>query len=199
LDCWAIDGAPLAIARAVSLVAQPRSGERLLAVDWGFSNTTLCVVGKGRPLYARRLHDCHFRKCLESIEAALGVTLDHAQHLVDAHGVVVPGAVAEGQHEIQAAVTDAIADTVRSLVEQIRRTLRFVESQRRQQHPASLWLMGGGASVRNIGPYLSAALGMNVCIWSVPPDSQLDSVAQGRQAALFGAAFALSALAWRAA
>ena len=71
-----------------------RSGERVLAVDWGFSNTTLCVVGNDRPLYARRLHDCHFRNCLEAIQAALGVTLDHAQHLVDVHGVVAPGAEA---------------------------------------------------------------------------------------------------------
>jgi Tfp pilus assembly PilM family ATPase len=92
LDCWAVDGGPLAIARAVSFAAPSRSGERLLAVDWGFSNTTFCVVSKGRPIYARRLHDCHFRKCLSTIETSLGVSLDHAQHLVDTRGVVVPDA-----------------------------------------------------------------------------------------------------------
>ncbi len=203
LDCWAVDGMPLAMSRAIGIAAGPRSGDRVVAVDWGFSNTTLTVVGKGRPLYARRLHNCHFRNCLEAIQASLGVTRDHAQHLVDFHGVVVPGVgsspATAGESEIRAAITDAMADITASLVEQIERTLRFVESQRRHQHPAALWLMGGGASVRNMGPYLSAALRLPVSIWGVPTETDVDSVAVGRQGALFGAAFALSALAWRAA
>lgn len=202
LDCWAVDGAPLAIARAVGLAAGPRSGERVVAVDWGCSNTTLAVVGRGRPLYARRLHDCHFRKCLAAIEDALGVTCDYAQHLVDVHGVIAPGANndsnATGEHEIQAAITDAIADVIRSLVDTIKRTLGFLESQRRYQRPASLWLMGGGASLQNIGPYLSAALHLPVSIWGVPADCELVGATPSRQAALFGPALALSALAWRA-
>jgi Tfp pilus assembly PilM family ATPase len=203
LDCWAVDGTPLAMARAVGLATATRNGDRAIAVDWGFSNTTLTVVGKGRPVYARRLHNCHFRKCLEAIQDSLGVTLDHAQHLVDVHGVGAPGAgpspAVAGQRDIQAAITDAIGDVMASLIEQIGRTLRFVESQRRHQRAAAMWLMGGGASMRNIGPYLSAALGLPVSIWSVPTDRALDEAIQGRQSALFGAAFALSALAWRAA
>jgi Tfp pilus assembly PilM family ATPase len=202
LDCWAVDGAPLAMARAVGFATRSRSGERVLAVDWGFSNTTLCVVGHGRPLYARRIHDCNFRKCLESIQTTLGVTLDHAQHLVDVHGVVPLDAKPEaagGEHDVQLAVTEAVHETAGRLVEQIQRTLRFVESQRRHLHPSSVWFMGGGASVRNIGQYLSGALRLPVNLWSVPTDPRLDGVGQGRQAALFAEAFALSALAWRAA
>jgi Tfp pilus assembly PilM family ATPase len=81
----------------------------------------------------------------------------------------------------------------------VKRTLRFLEMQRRYQHPTGLWLMGGGASVRNIGPYLTEAIGMPVHIWDPPADPEIDEVAQGRHSALFGAAFALSTLAWRAA
>lgn len=200
LDCWAVDGTPLAMARAVGLTSAQRSGERALAVDWGFSNTTLCVVGKGRPLYARRLHNCSFRKCLAAIQESLGVTLDHAQHLIDVHGVVAPDAMdttADGWNEVQLAVTDAIADTADSLVEQIQRTLQFVESQRRHHHPTMLWLMGGGASVRNIGPYLFRKLGMPVSIWSPSTDVERGGGDLGRETPLFAAAFALSALAWR--
>ena len=76
-----------------------------------------------------------------------------------------------------------------SLVEQIERTLRFVESQRRHQHPTSLWLMGGGASVRNIGPYLSAALDMPVSIWRCADRARPRRAnCPSRQAALFGPA-----------
>lgn len=203
LDCWAIDGAPLAMARAVALATRDRSNDRLLALDWGFSNTTLSIVGRGRPLYARRLHDCHFQKCLAAIEQSLGVSRDHAQHLVDAHGVLPPRDAAaaddSGNRELQAAVTSAISEIAAALAEQVDRTLRFVESQRRHQHPASLVLMGGGASVRNIGPYLSAALDLPVAPWQLPMDRAIDDMLAGRRAALFGPALALSTLAWRAA
>jgi len=203
LDCWAVDGMPLAMARAVGLATRPREGERVVAVDWGFSNTTLAVVGRGRALYARRLHDCHFRKCLAAIEDTLGVTRDHAQHLVAIHGVTAPGAavspVAADAMAIQAAITSAIAEVAASLVEQIERTLRFVEVQRRQQHPTSLWLMGGGASLRNIAPYLADALGLPTSIWGVPAARERANAISVQEAALFGPALALSALAWRAA
>lgn len=203
LDCWAIDGTPLAMARAVALAARDRSHDRVVAVDWGFSNTTLAIVGRGRPLYARRLHDCHFQKCLVAIEQALGVSRDHAQHLADAHGVLLPREAAatdeSGNRELQAAVTSAVSEIAASLVEQIDRTLRFVESQRRHQHPAALVLMGGGASVRNIAPYLSAALETPVATWQVPMDRTIDEVLQGPRSSLFGPALALSTLAWRAA
>lgn len=203
LDCWAVDGAPLAMARAVSLAAVPHQGDRIIAVDWGFSNTTICVVGRGRPLYSRRLHDCHFRKCLTAIESALGVTRDHAQYLVNAHGVAPSEEGARtnavNEPEIQSAITAAIADVTSSLVAQIERTLRFVEQQRRHHQPASLSLMGGGASMRNIGPYLSAALKLPVSIWHLPPERERSKVVDASQAPLFGPALALSALAWRAA
>jgi Tfp pilus assembly PilM family ATPase len=203
LDCWAVDGAPLAMSRAVSLASGVHHGDRAVAVDWGFSNTTISVVGKGRPLYARRLHDCNFRKCLAAIEDSLGVTRDHAQHLVSIHGVVPPSAqnpaAVTGEAEIQSAITAAISEVVASLVEQIERTLRFVEQQRRHQHLTSLWLMGGGASMRNIGPHLTAALRLPVSIWRLPPERDRTGEFPGSQAALFGPALALSALAWRAA
>lgn len=204
LDCWAIDGIPLAMARAVALSARERSHDRIVAVDWGFSNTTLAIVGRGRPLYARRLHDCHFQKCLAAIEQALGVSRDHAQHLADAYGVLPPRDAAAsadeaGNRELQAAVTSAISEIATSLIEQVERTLRFLESQRRHQHPTALVLMGGGASVRNIGPYLSASLEMPVSTWHAPMDRSIDETLQGPRSTLFGPALALSTLAWRAA
>jgi hypothetical protein len=55
------------MARAVGLLGGTSGGRRALAVDWGFSNTTLCVVGDNRPLYVRRIHDCAFGGVLESI------------------------------------------------------------------------------------------------------------------------------------
>jgi type IV pilus assembly protein PilM len=199
LDCWAVDGGPLATARAVGLAANLRGSARALAIDWGFSNVTLSVVGGDRALYVRRIQQCGFHKCLEAIQAALGVTLDQAQHLASTEGVVSPDVAASGRAEIQSAITAAVADTIDAVVEQIRRTLQFVELQRRHLRPTSVWLLGGGASLRNIGPHLSTILDMPVSIWDVPVEATASCALRRGQTALFANAFALSALAWRAA
>jgi Tfp pilus assembly PilM family ATPase len=199
LDCWAVDGEPLATARAVGLAANLRGSARALAIDWGFSNVTLSVVGGDRALYVRRIPQCGFHKCLESIQAALGVTLDQAQHLASTEGVVSPDSDASGRSEIQTAITAATADTIDALVEQIRRTQQFVELQRRHLRPTSVWLLGGGGSLRNIGPHLSLALNLPVSIWNLPVEHGAGRTFGDGQAALFGNAVALSALAWRAA
>jgi Tfp pilus assembly PilM family ATPase len=199
LDCWAVDGGPPATARAVGLAANLRGAARALAIDWGYSNVTLSIVGYDRALYVRRVQNCGFRRCLESIQAALGVSLDQAQHLASTEGVATADHDAAGRKEIREAITGAVADTIQTLVEQIRRTLQFVDLQRRHLRPTSVWLLGGGASLRNLCPYLSAALEMPVSIWDLPAVSTPGDKTAGEHAYLFGNAIALSALAWRAA
>ncbi len=197
LDCWAVDGVPLALARAVGLVGGLNGGRRVLAVDWGYSNTTVCIVGDDRPLYARRIHDCSFGKVLDSIMRIFGVTLDEAQHLVDTQGVTAPEGSGPADTRTQSAITDAAQETIEELARQIGRTLHFMDAQRRHLHPAAIWLLGGGASMCNIGPYLAQALAMPVHIWKMTAESQEMPWASGPRSAMFGGAVALSALAWR--
>jgi type IV pilus assembly protein PilM len=199
LDCWGIDGVPLTIARAVSLAGGLAGGQRALAVDWGYSNTTLCVVGDDRPLYCRRVHGCGFGKVLDTIMRVLDVGLDDAQHLIDVEGVTPVEADATSDPKIQSAITDAASDATAELVRQLRRTLQFMESQRRHLQPTALWLLGGGASMRNIGPYLAHELSLPVHVWALPANGELIPCAAGPRAAVFASAVALSALAWRAA
>lgn len=214
LDCWAVDGVPLVLARAVGLVGGLNGGKRVLAVDWGYSNTTLCVVGDDRPLYARRIHGCSFGKVLDSVMSTLGVTLDEAQHLVDTEGIVPPdvddeassglkneiaAAGAPRDRRTQVAVTDAAAETLDELIGQVNRTLHFMEAQRRHLQPAAIWLLGGGASMRNIGSYLTQALSLPVHIWTMDGETEEIPCASGPRSAVFGGAVALSALAWRVA
>jgi Tfp pilus assembly PilM family ATPase len=200
LDCWALDGAPLAMARAIGLVGGLSGGQRVLAVDWGFSNTTMCVVGDDRPLYSRRIHDCAFGQVLDSITQALGVTLDEARHLVDTQGLVVSDAKEpRGDLPTQLAITNAAKDTIGELVRQILRTLHFMETQRRHLQPTAIWLLGGGASLVNIAPYLTQSIPLPVHLWQMPAHEGQIACAAGQRSALFGEAVALSALAWEAA
>ena len=93
-----------------------------------------------------------------------GVSLDEAQHLVDTQGVVAPQPDPLADRQVQKAITDATAETASELVRQLKRTLHFLESQRRHLHADAIWLMGGGASMRNIGPYFDQALNLPVHI-----------------------------------
>ena len=199
LDCWAIDGVPLALARAVGLAGGTPTGRRALAVDWGYSNTTLAIVGEFRSWYSRRIQDCPFSKALESVMDMFGVTLEQAQHLVDAYGLTSSNAVPPTDREIQSAISATVAGTLDELVGQLTRTLQFAETQRRHLQPTSIWLMGGGASMRNIDHYLQEALKLPVRIWKLPAGEDEIFCAADNRSALFGPAVALSSLAWRAA
>jgi Tfp pilus assembly PilM family ATPase len=198
LDCWAIDGLPLAMARSVGLAGGLAGGRRALAVDWGYSNTTFCIAGEDRPLYSRRAHDCSFSRVLDAVVNRFDVTLDEAQYLIENEGVR-SGEMESGRDwQTADAITAAASGTVDELVRQIQRTLQFTEMQRRHLQPAAVWLMGGGASMKNIGPYLANALSLPVQIWSLPVEEPIPCAA-GNRSAVFSNAAALSALAWRAA
>jgi Tfp pilus assembly PilM family ATPase len=205
LDCWAVDGVPLTMARAVTLVGGATGGRRALAVDWGYSSVTLCVVGDERPLYSRRVHDCAFGRVLEAIMQVFDVTLDEAQHVADSQGVLAAEAELSASAETSAdeaaqrAITEVAAQPIEELVRQVQRTLQFTESQRRHLQPAAIWLMGGGASMRNVAPYLEQKLKLPVHVWRVPHEGPGVACAAGNRSAVFGGALALSASAWRAA
>jgi type IV pilus assembly protein PilM len=198
LDCWAIDGLPLAMARSVSMAGGLAGGHRALVVDWGYSNTTLCIAGDDRPLYSRRAPDCSFGRVLDAVVELFDVTLDEAQYLIENEGVKAGETSTNSDPHIAEAITGAASDSVDGLVRQIQRTLQFTEMQRRHLQPVAIWLMGGGASMKNIGPYLAETLSLPVHVWTLPQEEPI-ACASGSRSAVFGNAAALSALAWRAA
>jgi type IV pilus assembly protein PilM len=199
MDCWAIDGAPLAMARAVNLLGGLGSGRRALAVDWGYSNTTLCIVGDDRALYSRRILNCAFGRVLEAIMERFDVTLDEAQHLAESEGVSTEEGKASSQSDVSHAITEAAEPALDEFVRQLSRTLQFTEMQRRHLQPAGVWLLGGGGALKNIDAFLSQRLSLPVHIVSLKPESDPIRCAAGSRSAVFGNAAALSALAWRAA
>ncbi len=127
------------------------------------------------------------------------VTLDEAQHLAESEGLAVVQEQPTVERDTAHAMTEAAAPAIDELVRQISRTLQFTELQRRHLQPAGIWLLGGGASLKNAAPYLSRALSLPVRIVSLAPASEPIACAAGNRSAVFGSAAALSALAWRAA
>jgi Tfp pilus assembly PilM family ATPase len=159
----------------------------------------LCIAGDDRPLYSRRVHNCEFGRVLNAIVGVLDVTLDEAQYLIECEGLIAAGVNRSGDLATAQAVTTAAADTLDELVRQINRTRQFTEMQRRHLEPSAVWLLGGGAAMRDVGPYLANELSLPVHIWSMAPESDEITCATGSRCSVFGGAAALSALAWRAA
>jgi Tfp pilus assembly PilM family ATPase len=157
------------------------------------------VVGDNRPLYSRRIHDCGFSLVLEAIMRAFDVTLDEAQHLVEAYGLLSPNADSQSDYDIPRAIANAAETPIQELLGQVGRTLEFMSAQRRQLRPSAIWLLGGGASMRNVGPVLEQVVQLPVHVWQMAADDRPLSCASGSRAAVFAEAVALSALAWRAA
>jgi Tfp pilus assembly PilM family ATPase len=186
------------MARAVNLLGGLGSGRRALAVDWGYSNTTLCIVGDDRALYSRRIPNCAYGRVIEAIIDRFDVTLDEAQHLAESEGLT-PDHKPNAGSDVARSITEAATPALEELIRQISRTLQFTETQRRHLQPVGIWLLGGGATLKNIDAYLSHHLSLPVQIVALKPESEPIRCAAGSRSAVFGNAAALSALAWRAA
>jgi len=89
-SCQAIDGLPLALARAVGMIQQGSHEAPAAALDWGFGRATFCLIVDSRPVYVRCLKECGFQRSLEAIAEHLQVTQDEAQRLLVEHGLPGP-------------------------------------------------------------------------------------------------------------
>ena len=137
LDCWAIDGLPLAMARAIGMVGGLGGGRNGHWPSIGdISNTTLCIVGDDRPLYSRRIQDCAFGRVLDAIMESFDVTLDEAQHLAESEGLALTQETTADDRTSPQRLREAAASSLDELVRQISRTLQFMEMQRRHLQPS---------------------------------------------------------------
>jgi Tfp pilus assembly PilM family ATPase len=188
--CHTIDGVPQALARAVSLAAHGAPVPPVAALDWGYSQATLCVVAEGVPAYVRALKDCGFDRVAQAVVDELGLTPEEAQQIVSQHGV--RGLNSNIDDEVSALVAELLAEPLRQLESELTRTLSHVGFQRRDIAPQKLLLFGGGGTIRGIERHLSARLRLETHSWRLNQSDEHNSA----EDCLFGTAFALSALAW---
>ncbi len=193
-SCQVLDVLPMALARAVGLVADARPGAVHAAVDWGYSTATFCLVVDGRPAYVRCLRDCGFRSVVAEVAKTLEVTNQEAQQLLSQRGL--PEFGARGGDRVQCILDEILAEHLNALIEELNRTLSFTRSQTAGRLPEQLWLFGGGATLRNVAGRLTAAVGVAVQPWSLGRSRFRNSLSAEYPVPLLGPAIALSLLAW---
>ena len=190
LACRTIDGLPHALAPAGYLSAQDQPLPPVAALDWGFGQATLCIIAEGRPVYVRCLKDCSLERTLTAIATELNVTIPEAHLLLEKHGIRQP--VTETIDEVSGLVGELMTEPLRQLEQELERTFSHIGFQRKTIAPKQLLLFGGGALTRGLARHLTQRLRLETRVWSLGKDHSEAT----KQDCLFGAALALSALAW---
>jgi hypothetical protein len=192
--CRAIDALPWALARAAAL-AHAETGKPIVALDWAYGKSIICLVNHGVPVLVRSLKDCSYHSVIDSIAKGLRLSDSDAEALLDKYGCNASEAAPSRAANV---IHDLLQAPLNHLVHELHRTFDYWRGVTRGQTPESLYLFGGGGTLQGIGPRLSELLNMPVLPWQLPFDSRA-ACESSPPACLLGAAVGLSALAWEVA
>jgi Tfp pilus assembly PilM family ATPase len=195
------------------------------ALDWGAASATFSILWDGRPVFTRQFRDCGFAAMPAAVSQALGLSVGDAEQLLTTHGVWDPAqrdtrsgnpSTTDALRDVQEVITDVTSGLLNEIVSQLNKTLSYPELHRSGLVPVKIWLLGGGATVRNLAGLLSTKIQRSVETWYLPTafeDGERETGGGGREmgeercpspvprsswppVAMLGPAIALSALAF---
>lgn len=187
LECQILDGVPCALARAVALVDESAATDPVVAIDLSHSAPLIVLAAHGRPVFSRTLRGCGLQTFLQPLRADLRLSTGECQQLLARFGLPLPG---ESASIASQTAQRLIANPLKSLVDEIARTLDYLGHQFRELQPRRIWLFGGGALIKNLPAHLSQRLRIPAAAW------QLKAGQDDPGAPLYGIAAGLSLLAW---
>jgi Tfp pilus assembly PilM family ATPase len=196
LICHALDGLPLALARAVWMSSASGDDQASVAVDWGFSEATFCTVTGGQPTFVRRLRACGFGSVLQAICRAFDVSLDEAELLVNGSGLPGDEPGQSAKEQFQEVLFEVAADPLSTMVEELGRTLGFLKRSDSAAVPGRMWLFGAGALWKGANEFLSSRINHPVETWSLETAGVHTAAESPVPAEILAPAIALSSLAW---
>jgi Tfp pilus assembly PilM family ATPase len=196
LLCAVLDGLPMTLARAVQLASVSPPETPVAALDWGGTSATFCIVCDGRPVFTRQLRDCGFSAVPAAIAEAMGLSVDDAGELLATHGLGDPAGCDEVFGDVQEILTDIASEPLGAVIAELDKTLSYPELHRSRLLPETIWLFGGGATIRNVSAVLSDRIGVPVQTWDLPQAAGEATTGPSSPVQLLGPAIALSALAW---
>ena len=193
--CQAVDGLPLALARAVSMVEPSKPDTPIAVLDWGYGRATFCIVSDHRPVYIRCLKESSLSLILDSLIENLGITSEEAQRVLQDFGIAKSND--KESHFACELIEELIAPHLLQLEEEIQKTISHLKGLRRTIVPKKLYVFGGGATISGLAKHLTQRLRLPTKIWQFGEETIDDSDQMHVPSCLFGPAIALSALAWR--
>lgn len=188
LECAVLDGAPCAIARAIELCDPAAANEPVAALDLGETTTLLTIAEQGRPAFCRILRNCGLEGLTKRLQEKLQISRAECRPLLTHLGL-------SGKREAGAGAvaSQIVRHQFEHLVQELHRTFQFVEQQSPQLMPTRLWLLGGGATIRNLPGYLEDEISLPAAPWRLTSSGDNG---ESDSDPLFAAAAGLSALGW---
>ena len=107
-----------------------------------------------------------------AVSEALGLSIDDAEQLLTTHGVCDPAERKDPLRDVQEVITDVTSGLLSEIVSQLNKTLSYPELHRSGLVPVKIWLLGGGATVRNLAALLSAKIHRSVETWHLPGEGE---------------------------
>ena len=192
LECEAIDGAPLTIARALQLSPGYRPDCLLGALDWGESSATFVAARGGVACYARRLAGDGWAATRAAIAESLALSPSEADAALARFGAGNASPSAESK-----LIASALRDAVRPTLTDLARTFSHLSGKLKTRPPERVFLMGAAALAPGVAEAASERIGAPVEQWTA------SGITRGRETPAFpdcllASAIALSALAWEA-
>lgn len=190
-QCEAIDGQPLAIARALRFSPDYQREELLGALDLGAASATFIASTNGLARYVRRLHSGGMAEVCQTISQSLSLPPKEVSKLLRRYG-----AIASANYGGEARVLrDALKDAVYPLAQELKRTIEHLSGKLRAPGPKRIFIFGEGGVVPGLSAQVGEALGVAVEPWRASTLERDEDLADLPDC-LFGQAIALSALAW---
>ena len=190
-QCEALDGQPLAIARALQLSPDYQSRELLGALDLGAASATFIASTDGLARYVRRLNSGGMEEVCQSIAQSLSLPPKEVGKLLRRYGATA-SASDGGETRV---LHDALKDAVYPLVQELKRTLEHLSGKLRTPGPKRIFVFGEGGVAPGLPAQVGDALGLTVEPWRATALERDDDLVDLPDC-LLGQAIALSALAW---
>lgn len=194
-QCEAIDGQPLAIARALRFSPDYQREELLGALDLGAASATFIASTDGLARYVRRLHCGGMAEVCQSIAQSLSLPPKEVSKLLRRYGATASTSDGGEARVLRDPVKDAVKDAVYPLVQELKRTLEHLSGKLRAPGPKRIFVFGEGGVVPGLPAQVGDALGVTVEPWRASALERDDNLADLPDC-LLGQAIALSALAW---
>ena len=183
--CCVVDGAPTALARALSMSHGVKKGEIVGGLDLGANGAMLVVSQDGIARYAREVSEVGLNQYAE----ALPLSRPEAERQILKHGVGASG-------ESIGPYCSRLEREVKPLLDELKKSLLHLRGKLRSRGPSKYFLFGVGALIPGIADQIAETLEASVEPWTAAGLAS-DSPEIPPQC-LLGPAIALSALAWEA-
>ena len=112
------------------------------------------------------------------------------------HGIPDPANAQGPLGDLQEVIADVTAGQLGEMADQLSKTISYLTMHRSNLIPTRLWLLGGGATVKNAAAFLSSRVAVPVEVWRMPDHPDGDDRVAVHPEEMLGNAVALSALAW---